>query len=321
MIECKKSVEGFFRVEKLKEGEVVFDSGVQRNLVTNAGLDYWMMVQGEESPPIFESAPLKRIIIGSGNAEPTPQSTHISGSILGTHLENVPNASWVNDPVDGYYGRLVVTYNLPVGAVVGNASEISIGPSAVTSPPYNEAHSLMLIRDEGGNPTTITVLADEQLRVTWELRVYLDMAEDAHYKVTIGGVEHDVVMRPALLGYANALYGGTARFVTNTFGSYTDSARLHSTDVLAAKTDIPSLSGGSGVAFNAVTPAVYTKGNFYRDVTLHAGSADANFNGGIGSCVFGNFWGKYQMSFSPKIDKNNLKRLELTFRHSIARRA
>lgn len=318
MIECKKSVEGFFRVEKLKEGEVVFDSGVQRNLVTNAGLDYWMTIYGEESPHIYNV--LRRIIIGSGNAEPTPQSTHISGSILGTHLENVLNASWVNDPVDGYYGRLVVTYNLPVGAVVGNASEISIGPDAITSPPYNDAHSLMLIRDANGNPTTITVLADEQLRVTWELRVYLDMAKDAHYKVTIGGVEHDVVMRPANLGSGNAFYGGTARFVAYTGGNYTSSAVLFGTDVLAAKTAEPSSSGGIE-HFNDVTPSVYTKGNFYRDVMLHAGSGSANFNGGIGSCVFGNFWGKYQMSFSPKINKNNMKRLELTFRHSIARRA
>ena len=318
MIECKKSVEGFFRVEKLKEGEVVFDSGVQRNLVTNAGLDYWMTIQGEESPQIYYV--LRRIIIGSGNAEPTPQSTHISGSILGTHLENVPMASWVNDPVDGYYARLVVTYNLPVGAVVGNASEISIGPDAITSPPYNDAHSLMLIRDTAGNPTTITVLADEQLRVTWELRVYLDMAEDAHYKVMIGDVEHDVVMRPAHLGSGNAFYGGTARFVANTYGNHSNSAQLFGTDVLAAKTGEPSTTGGRDF-FNAVNPAPYTKGNFYRDVTLHADSSQANFTGGIGSAVFGNFWGKYQMSFSPKINKTNLKRLSLTFRHSIARRA
>ena len=259
MFEYKKSVEGFFRVEKLKEGEVVFDSGVQRNLVTNAGLDYWMMIYGEEYPHIYDV--FRRIIIGSGNAEPTPHSTHISGSILGTHEENVPRAYWVNDPVDGYYARLVVTYNLPVGAVVGNASEIAIGPNAITSPPYNDAHSLMLIRDTEGNPTTITVLADEQLRVTWELRVYLDMAEDAHYKVTIGGVEHDVVMRPANLGEGNAFYNGTARFVANTGGNYSNSAALFSTDVLAAKTDQPSTYGGHA-SFNAVTPSVYTKGNF-----------------------------------------------------------
>ena len=316
-IECKKSIEGLFRVEKLKDGEVVFDSGFQHNLVTNVGLDYWMTIKGEETPSI--NNPLARIVIGSGNAEPVPQSTHISGSILGTFVTFVPRASWVNDPVDGYYGKLVVTYNMPVGAVVGNASEIAIGPSEATSPPYNAAHSLMLIRDENGNPTTITVLADEQLRVTWELRVYLDMAEDAHYKVVVGDVEHDVVMRPALLGYSAAFYDGTARFVANTGGYHTHSARLFGTDVLAAKTGEPSSSGGLE-AFDAVTPATYTKGNFYRDVTLVADSSQANFSGGIGSAVFGNFWGKYQMSFSPKIDKNNLKRLTLTFRHSIARR-
>ena len=30
-IECKKSIEGLFRLEKLKDGEVVFDTGFQHN--------------------------------------------------------------------------------------------------------------------------------------------------------------------------------------------------------------------------------------------------------------------------------------------------
>ena len=56
--------------------------------------------------------------------------------------------------------------------MVGNVSELATGWQASGN---NSIYSRALIRDENGNPTSITVLEDEQLRVSWEHRWYFSL--------------------------------------------------------------------------------------------------------------------------------------------------
>lgn len=316
LVEAIRGMKGFYRVQVLdKDRNVKQDTDWFPNLITDRGLDYFCSLTNE-----LNSRPgqcLYRCTVGTGSAAPVPGDLHLAGTILGTVV--VPSGTsgvWVSTPE--YYVKWDCTYEFPLGSVVGNVAEIGVGPSNfVTSAPYDDLTSRALVVDGGGSPVAITVLADEILRVFYELRCYCDMAADSSYNIDISGVSYAIVQRPAELGM-DGLRMNNPCFVSNTGGNYTDTAALYSTQTLGAKTARPASTGGS-VNFNGTGLGTYALGQHYRDLILGVGTTQGNFAGGIGSCVFGNFNGKWQMSFTPKIPKDNLKILTLNFRQTFVR--
>ena len=65
---CKFGVKGFFRVEKIRNGEVMFDSGWYDNIILNVGLDT-IMNETKITPRNFK--------VGSDSTEPDPTQTDI----------------------------------------------------------------------------------------------------------------------------------------------------------------------------------------------------------------------------------------------------
>jgi len=74
-----------------------------------------------------------------------------------------PTHGWDEDGGFGYSRSVAVFAR---GDAAGNISEVAAGWD--TS--YNSAAFRALVKDELGEPTTITVLSDEVLSITWELR-------------------------------------------------------------------------------------------------------------------------------------------------------
>ncbi|MDY0191030.1 MAG: hypothetical protein RBR22_09885 [Desulfuromonas sp.] len=70
------------------------------------------------------------------------------------------------------------------GLAAGNISELAVGPSNNNT----SASARALVRDEFGNPTTITVLAGETLIVTWEWRRWWTVADTHVLEFDVGGV-------------------------------------------------------------------------------------------------------------------------------------
>lgn len=129
------------------------------NLITNWGLDR-----------IASGGVLNGCVVGTGTAPELPTDQALQSRIGPIAAQPAPtnSASTGGSP---YYTSQVSTYSFAANTVVGNITEVGIvgNPS---SP--NQLWSRSLVKDGSGNPTTITILADEVLQVTYELRTYLN---------------------------------------------------------------------------------------------------------------------------------------------------
>lgn len=88
------------------------------------------------------------------------------------------------------FGWSRTTKSFPRGAAAGNISEVACGQSNS----YTTSACRALIRDSAGNPTTITVLSDEVLTVTWELRRWWTVPPANTIDYLIDDVTHSTVV-------------------------------------------------------------------------------------------------------------------------------
>src|SRR5690606_35005019 len=72
------------------------------------------------------------------------------------------------------------------GAAAGNVSELTACYAANNT----SAMARAVVRDEMGNPTTITVLSDEVLSVTWEWRKWWTVSQPHDIEYLVDGVPH-----------------------------------------------------------------------------------------------------------------------------------
>lgn len=136
-------------------GQVTRDTGWFDNLITDRGLD----LLGE--PGHLTGSTLGACCVGSSNSTPAVSDTALGQQIA---IKNTDAVNFFIVPAERYvYWRTYVVFDR--GAAAGNISEVGVGKDAAN------LFSRALIRDQEGNPTTITVLADEYLTVYYYLRL------------------------------------------------------------------------------------------------------------------------------------------------------
>lgn len=170
------------------------------NVITNKGLD---MIGWSSTNTPNGYRYMRACAVGSGSTAPLPTDTALASrigasanrfaAIDGRDL-TVPTARFA-------YHRMVYRFGPGVGD--GNVSEVGIfggandGTSAggalnVAADMFSRA----LVLDGGGNPTTVVVLPDETLDVTYELRLYIPN-NDATGAITLNGVATNWTLRPS----------------------------------------------------------------------------------------------------------------------------
>lgn len=293
VIDMPLSVAGRFKIEanKLGENGEVVSTRIAAdwfsNLITNQGLD--LMGTGSIDQIV------DRCRVGSGSTPPAVTDTALVAQVA-TVLS--PSKTWGFTTSAPYYNWFRMVYTFPVGAAAGNLSEVGIGSSGAN------LLSRALIVDGTGTPTTITILADEQLVVTYEFRIY-NLVDDVPFSIVISGVTYTGTVRPARVG-AEQLVGGSA-----TAGGVGGQTVGTTGSALGAFTALPtSQVANSGTISNLS----YTNGNYYRDFTITWSPSQGNVGSGITTMVVSHSMGKMQISFSPIIPKTNTKTLVLTFR-------
>ena len=298
---CGGLLAGRFKIEALKidnTGEEV--AGSRRvvadwfdNLVTNNGLDLF----GDSL------ASIQYCQVGTGSATPANGNTALASRVAGTStIQNTSEGAQSSAP---YFCWVQNTYRFAEGVAAGNLAEVGIGASSAAN-----LFSRALILDNMGSPTTITVLSDEVLDVTYELRVY-PPDEDFEGTVTLDSVDYDVVGRAAGVNsnaYWSIYYTGTNN-VAQLASAYNGA--------IAGVTGIPS---GSASAATSISTASYSAASLLRDATLNWGLESGNLAGGISAVMVRFGVGTYQFSFSPAIPKTNTNVLALTVRNSWARK-
>lgn len=257
---------------------------------------------------------------GTSNTPPANGQTNLvspSGPRQGwdfSYAVSSPNCGYVAGPPPYQWQRF--RYIFPTGALNGNYSEIGFFSATSGGSMFSRA----LIKDEFGNPTTITILPTEQLTVTYELRRY-PPTTDTSGVFNLNGTDISWVARAANI---NDLAGAWPAIRSATGVTINPLANaVLSTNTLGSITSFPA---GAYAQIGDTFFSAYTNGTFYRDFTVTASPSQGNVAGGIGGIGINSLssdgsptYALYQMSFTPKIDKTNVQTLTFTFRISWGR--
>lgn len=282
------------------------------NLILNQGLD---SIGTEQYP--FPSNGVK-CKLGTGSAVPAVTDTALSGTASGFSGDSTSPNVIGNITTPPYWSECSFAMTFPIGALSGNYTEIGLYSLYGGDPLVSRA----LIKDSGGNPTTLTILATEELHVTYKLRLYPPMTDvTGTFDMTYNGTPttYNYTIR-----YANFNITNTYPFTvfSDLKAAVMEGAAL-STDITGDMTynTYQIQTSDTSVA------STYMAGTYYRDITYGFNTSTANFTTGItgirfNSSVFSSGydgWSHSQCLISPPIMKTATDTLSLTFRISWGR--
>lgn len=266
------------------------------NIITDIGLDRWGV-----------GAIGNRCMIGSGNATPSVSDTGLGAQLAVTTNRREPT-NWLSFSVEERWTEVTVYYRFTPGVVLNSIAEVGIGWDA-------GIWSRALIRDGGGNPTTIQLLADEVLDVYYTLRMQFPAA-DVTGSITLDGVDYDWVLRPAGIN-TNPSYNHIW-FISSYGGNDPGySAFGFSGNPITNVNTSPTI--GAFASEKTIVP--YVSGSKKQRITYKADLDTANFPiksvvaRPTGSQYATVEWqlGFYQGGVSVGVPKTSIKRFSLTF--------
>jgi hypothetical protein len=297
----KFELAGRYRIQAVHK-----DTGAVRELAPwfdNLILDSGLNQMGTGSPFGY-------CMVGSGSTAPANAQTGLSTQVANT-TNIIANTSGVE--IGSGYAWQRRTYRFAAGVAAGNISEVGVGWSSLA------CFSRALVVDGGGTPTTITVLSDEYLDVTYELRTYWP-ATDVTATVTIDGSSYDTVARAAIVGNWSPLLlqaGLNMAVVPTAYGVHA----IFTGGTPGNLGDVTVDPGGSnmGQPTNSGTVGAYSNNSLQRNYQITADPF-----GGVVSPISAirviTPLGYFKASFNPSIPKTNLNTVTINFRVSWARR-
>lgn len=250
---------GEFRCVVTKtDGTIKEDTGYQKNLILNQGLNFFGGNQGSSFNLICA--------VGSGNSTPAITQTGLDAFIaLVAGSETTYDVSYV-DTGDNLYRMWEQKKYRFTGLNNVNISEVGLCSAGSSSTSYNLT-TRALIKDSEGNPTTITVKSDETLDIYYKIYKVVDVS-DKSFVVNIldgngGAVPYNAVIRPIAVGKDGW------RMVSNAIST---AGEIHTgTDDLSAITTKPSAySGGRSILSG------YTTDSLKRTLTLEFNLSEGN---------------------------------------------
>lgn len=282
-------------------------TGWFNNLITNAGLNRMATF----------SDYIDRCQVGSGSTTPAFTDTALVSLVAAS--TTIFDSDFGAESTPPYYCWRRNTYRFAAGVATGNISEVGVGWAS-----SGGLFSRALILDGVGDPTTITVLADETLDVVYELRFSIpstDFVSDSSgitFTGSIGGT-YDYIIRAAnadTSGNANPnpgwFIGVEGVGMSNVPSSAVD---VYSGDIGSVDGE-PSSPSGANPVFSA---NAYTADSYQLTYTMAFSIAQGNASGGLRSLKFKAGFGDYQCQFDPAIPKTDEDILSLTFVQSWGR--
>lgn len=305
--ELRFEVEGRFKIEAFKTdadgmeipGSRRVVSPWNKNLILDAGLNR-MATSGDY---------IRYCQVGSGSSVPATGQVSLDSLVAG--VEGADGALTVA-PSAPYYVSRIRSYTFATGVAAGNLSEVGVGWALSGTTLFSRS----LIKDSGGNPTTITILPDESLNVIYEFRYYGPPTDITGTVVATGNIggSYDYVLRAASFATAN---------VNSWNLPASQQANAGGLGVIAYSGPIGPVTGvPSGTTSNLAnaSPGTYVSGSFQLDRVVTAQAEQANFGTGLRSIKMQMGIGVYQIEFTPPIPKTNVDVVSLTMRISWGRR-
>jgi len=294
-------VTGFFKLRAHKlDGSSRDLTGWFPNLVVDTGLNR-----------IGTGSYLSACHVGTSTTAPANSDTQVGGFLAGT--SSVVADTYGAQGTAPYYGWRLKTYRFALGAVVGNVGSVAIA-TAATDGGTTILFSRARVLDDLGAPTTVTVLADEILDVTYELRLYPPLSDTTHVGASItGSGTHDITVRAANVT-AGINWGGWLG-AGITFSPRSSSATVYN-GAIGAITGAPA---GVSAQIGNGSMSAYSNNSLERAATFSMGLTAGNLAGGIRALYFETSLGAFQAEFSPAIAKDATKTLALVFKVAWAR--
>jgi len=187
MIKQSASLKGSFEIFLVRDGVKVQALPPQENILLNS---------------YFQSTVSSFTLhVGTGSATPQYTDTSLSNPLAQTATTDAELEEATYEQ-DGSILRTSQTlgFKWALGAVVGNLSEIGLGESSSTTSMVTKA----LIKDSGGNPTTVTVTAADELHVAYTLTMERDLSVIDSGTVNVKGVNIGYTFKPTLSSIASS---------------------------------------------------------------------------------------------------------------------
>ena len=177
------------------DGTIKIDTGFQKNLILNQGLDFFGGLG------IFN----RHCAIGAGNSTPAIEQDSLDSFIAITPSDSTNNSSnyTYSDTGDNKY----VAWEQAVYRFSGldnvNISEVGLANTGTSASNYNLL-TRALIRDSAGNPTTISVKQGEVLDIYYKVFRVIDTNDKSFVIDVVDGTgnatPYNVLVRPSNLG-------------------------------------------------------------------------------------------------------------------------
>ena len=196
-MQANMGMAGEFRVVvKRADGSTKIDTGYQKNLILNQGLDFFGGGKGDDM--------MAYCVIGSGNSQPIYTQNKLDAAITGFSGAKFSTKYDYDAARDGnlYKINRVKKYSF------SDLNNINISEVGLASTYSNTSNYYLctraLIKDVNGNPTTITVLSGETLEIYYKLWAVFDTTNKTGQFNLLdgvgGSVAYNYVLSPMLVG-------------------------------------------------------------------------------------------------------------------------
>lgn len=288
-IPISAKVQGLFSMEvRSASGETVSKTEMFPNLVLDQGLEL-----------LGTTNPLEFCSVGSGVA--TPQK---SDTTLEAHIATSTTRPEGKDVISGFnvsegYNWVRKVFRFNQGTATGNISEVGVGGN-------NKLFNRTLVKDSQGLFATVTVMEDETLDVTVELRAYVDQ-NTRQYTVNMSGVDYTLRTEPVYIPFrgnsSHALHSsGVIQYGTTAYS-----------DGISSRTGTPTRTVASFTGTGATTrQRDYVAGSKKQVFEFYWG-LNAGNSAPTRTIVVPTSVGVYQTEFTPAIPKTSDHILRLTF--------
>lgn len=298
------------------DGTIKEDTGFQRNLILNQGLDFFGGGNGADM--------LAFCVIGVGNSEPTATQTALSSYTAVAPLIASAITMKYNYTDDGsglYKCNRVGKYSF---TTLSNVNISEVGLASVSSGSTYYLCTRALLKDSLGSATSITILAGEILDVYYKLWKVVSIA-DVSYVVNMtdgkgGSVPYNTRVRLANVGDIRWGDGIGKALIVDKFNIAMSTAE---------STAITSMPATSSYSPSTSTVAAYVNGTYKRVVTYNFGVNDSNaairnLVSFMSNDIYANKLTYFQIRYGSvtgdnAILKTNLQKMELPLEYSWGR--
>lgn len=318
------------------------ETGWGKNIITGEGLDFLLSATAAGTMYLHGVA-------GTGNNPAT-----ITDSTLQAYAGKYSACQALtverNYTTAPYYVKVTAAWRYYPGAFGGssvNITEFGVVFSTANSNSGINATTKISSRalsvNGSGSPSSVAVQPDEYLDHLWEWTIWIPASALATISLSVDGVptSTNTEARPACMGLTAAdpmecwmpsgffqgsePAGGGQIYFNRIFpvvkmGGYTNAVSSTWVSPGPISTAGANISGTYASTLNcsSVAASTYTAGNYYRDYTFSWGLNNGNASPSIGAAKLSINAMMWQVSYSPAIAKVAGKKLDLTFRLSIA---